>query len=116
MRKKNKVERSQVNELLQPYWDEYPVFRYIDCGDGWLDLVVQAHQYCLGINPQYRIVQIKEKFGGLRYYVSGLPEDAYSGLNSILAASQTTCEECGQPGQTVGQGWVRTLCDEHSLD
>jgi hypothetical protein len=28
--------------------------------------------------------------------------------------SGVTCEECGNPGKTVGGGWLTTLCKEHA--
>ena len=34
----------------------------------WYDTIVMAHTRLTAIDPDYRIVQIKEKFGGLRYY------------------------------------------------
>jgi len=28
--------------------------------------------------------------------------------------SGVTCEECGNPGKSHGNGWITTLCDEHA--
>lgn len=39
-------------------------------GDGWMPIVLEAHEKFLALDPDYEINQIKEKFGGLRYYVS----------------------------------------------
>jgi hypothetical protein len=58
-------------------------------------------------------VQVKEKFGTLRFYVQGANEQTYHYIEFAEALSARTCEECGAPGRTRGGGWVRTLCDRH---
>jgi hypothetical protein len=62
---------------------------------------------------QFEILQVKEKFGGLRFYVNH-KKDAIR--QCILAAQEEsfhTCEICGQPGQLRENGLIKTLCDEH---
>lgn len=39
-------------------------------GDPWYKIISATHEYIEEICPGYNIDQIKEKFGGLRYYVS----------------------------------------------
>lgn len=58
--------------------------------------------------------QIKEKFGGLRFYYNG--GDSFIGGVVAMAEemSYRTCEECGAPGKESTSGWIRTLCDEHA--
>jgi hypothetical protein len=59
-------------------------------------------------------VQVKEKYGTLRFYYDG--GDRYiDGLaNMAESMSAVTCEECGSPGKTLGGGWIRTLCKIHA--
>jgi hypothetical protein len=60
--------------------------------------------------PQVTLDQIKEKFGTLRFYYTG-GDDYISGMVSLAESmSGVTCEECGNPGDRRGGGWVRTLC------
>jgi hypothetical protein len=40
----------------------------IDCGPGWKAIVLDCHEKLLAIDPDYKILQIKQKFNGLRYY------------------------------------------------
>lgn len=55
-------------EFLKPYLlNNDPGWR-IDCGPGWKDIVSDCHTELLAIDPDYKILQIKEKFNGLRYY------------------------------------------------
>jgi hypothetical protein len=62
---------------------------------------------------QVVVAQIKEKFGGLRFYYDG-GDDYVRGLVQMAEAwAAHTCEECGKPGKSRGGGWIQTLCDEH---
>ena len=57
--------------------------------------------------------QIKEKFGGLRFYYSG-GDDMVDGMVRMAEAmSCTICEQCGNQGFVRGSGWIKTLCDRH---
>lgn len=59
------------------------------------------------------IAQIKEKFGGLRFYYDG-GDDEISGMVRMAESwAGHTCEECGNKGERRSGGWIRTLCDEH---
>ena len=59
-------------------------------------------------------VQIKEKFGGLRFYVDRATEQHYDFISVAESMSYHTCEECGAPGQRYTDGWHQTLCDIHA--
>lgn len=58
--------------------------------------------------------QVKEKFGGLRFYVNNANDEHYHYIYFAESMSYRTCEECGAPGQTYHMGWYRTLCDKHA--
>lgn len=73
-----------------------------------------------GIATEYvhkvRVDQVKEKFGGLRFYYTG-GDDVVSGMVSMAESwAAHTCEECGQKGKQREGGWIRTLCDEHEAE
>ena len=60
--------------------------------------------------------QVKEKFGGLRfYYDDNLPDEysykVYGAVHMAEMMSTSICEDCGNPGKTVGKGWMRTNCE-----
>jgi len=66
--------------------------------------------------PQVVVTQIKEKFGGLRFYYDG-GDDRIQGMVSIAESwAEHTCEECGKPGKSRSGGWIKTLCDEHEAE
>ena len=100
-----------------------------ECGDGWFNIIdrlcsniqhhvdwaqLQKEKYGRGEGcTQVVAVQIKEKFGTLRFYTNGGNEQIYGMIRMAESMSAVTCEECGAPGHTHGGGWVRTLCDVH---
>jgi hypothetical protein len=63
--------------------------------------------------PQVVVEQIKEKFGGLRFYYQGGDENVAGMVRMAEAWADVACEECGGIGKRRGGGWVRTLCDKH---
>ncbi len=93
------------------------------CGDGWFNIIdnlcanIQSHIDWKNKNEevitQVVVKQVKEKFGTLRFYISG-GDDYIHGLIAMAESmSGVTCESCGSPGTRQGRGWIRTLCDKH---
>lgn len=65
----------------------------------------------------FKIVQIKEKFGGLRFYVEGCNDELMQFIHSVEIFSYYICEECGTTeniGKTIG--WVRTICKKCAIN
>jgi hypothetical protein len=63
---------------------------------------------------QVTVEQIKEKFGGLRFYYSGGDEYINGLVEMAESWADNTCETCGKPGEVRDNfGWMITLCDEH---
>ena len=87
-------------------------------GPGWADIVRPLWDMCKAQRPPIDVVQVKEKFGGLRFYTGGGPQDKYDGvydaINAAEVLSYLTCEDCGAPGEPREGGWIRTLCDDHA--
>ena len=65
---------------------------------------------------EFRVAQVKEKFGTLRFYVYG-GNDAIQGMIRLAETlSAHTCELCGNHGESTYQkvgGWIQTLCPDH---
>lgn len=66
--------------------------------------------------PDVIVEQIKEKFGGLRFYYQGGNEMVDGMVRMAESWASHTCEECGKPGKSRSGGWIRTLCDEHEAE
>jgi len=96
------------------------------CGEGWWPILtnlcanIQHHlnwkNKTADVVPQVTVAQIKEKFGGLRFYYDG-GDDTIRGMVTMAESwAGNTCETCGKPGQQRAGGWIKTLCDEHEAE
>lgn len=65
---------------------------------------------------QVVVNQIKEKFGGLRFYYSGGDEQVSGMVSMAESWAGVACEECGAIGKRRSGGWIRTLCDVHEAE
>ena len=66
--------------------------------------------------PQTVVMQVKEKFGGLRFYYDGGDEAVAGMVRMAEAWASHACEECGAPGTLGGKGWIKTLCPTHRAE
>ena len=98
----------------------------ISTGDGWywlLDKLCSSIQWRIdnpphdknGPMPIDQVVaeQVKEKFGGLRFYYRGGDEAIHGKVGLAESMSNGICEECGSTkniGHTLG--WISTLCED----
>ena len=81
-----------------------------DCGDGWVPLLEKLIGDLNALNEPYTIEQIKEKFGGLRFYYTGLTQEGSDLVSRAERDSFKICEVCGDPGELRAKGWWKTLC------
>lgn len=65
---------------------------------------------------QVVVAQIKEKFGGLRFYYDGGDDEIRGMVDMAESWAGASCETCGCPGTSGGQGWIRTLCPMHRAE
>lgn len=83
-------------------------------GPGWLYLIKELDEKLSSIDPEYNIEQIKEKFGGLRFYFSSNLErqhDMYLLGDEYELLSYNICEFCGSKNDVTTEGnWLKTLC------
>lgn len=114
--------------VVPSYWD----YRYeysrpfhcmeawgISCGDGWYKVI---YDLCKELEPLIEAlpeeerfycaaVQVKEKFGGLRFYLDAETDEMSKVISKAERKSYETCEDCGAPGEQREGGWIVTLCD-----
>ena len=97
----------KVKDFKSHYKDYFPV------GPGWRPLVTKLVEDIIKIDPDVEITQIKEKFGGLRFYVGGATDEVFDLIDRAEAESLKICEGCGtkENVETKG-GWLLTLCDK----
>jgi hypothetical protein len=138
---KNIVEKyPELFEFKEGSQEPFPLFGF-ECGIGWYNIIDNA---CKVIYSDYRrlkqnlkyakdqeqalkeleqakdnlpkVVQAKEKYGTLRFYLDNGYKAAYKVASFAEYMSETTCEKCGNSGETYTIGWHRTLCEEHAIE
>ena len=105
----------------------------VECDSGWYVLILELHESFSRINPNYIVHQVKEKFGGLRFYYSlppldeNAPESAHDLqeqqyydmgilLDNYYYFSLATCEVCGRSGKLRSKShWYKTLCEDCAM-
>ena len=125
------------NKLIEKYPEiftrtnahgEHEVVSYgVSVGDGWYNIIdclcssvqnhLSHHRAKRHLTPtefeeqfQTKAAQVKEKFGGLRFYVDNSDDYVKGIIQMAEAMSVRTCEECGSPGKPIRGGWMKTLC------
>ena len=118
-------EFNRLNENLKTHFDNVEG-AYLGTGPGWYKLIYTLTN-CIDNHVEWKnkrdktdeklhIAQIKEKFGGLRYYIDGGDETIYGMIRLAESLSFTICEECGESGKLRSGGWMKTLCDKHEAE
>lgn len=88
---------------------------------GWfkafgIQMLNEIRDFMLLHNPkflyQYMITDIKEKYGGLRWYDYGTPKGMYEIINKYEKLSYETCIKCGEAATHTTTGWIMPLCDD----
>mgnify|MGYP006921304027 CR=1 FL=1 len=85
--------------------------------DGWfnlLDNTLGCIQNYVDNNKKDQpvVLQVKEKYGGIRIYLSP-QDDMINGMIWLAEyISNHTCEQCGKSGLLKDMGYVKTLCEE----
>ena len=111
------------NLYAQYYWDKSQTCMCWGFpGDGWLKLIDNLSRRLTKLDPDgtLQAEQVKEKFGGLRFYYGGrvrtkkVADEIRHLVNEAEEKSFHLCEECGKKGKIRNDiGWYRTLCIQH---
>jgi hypothetical protein len=101
-------------------------------GNGWFDIIwglsgrIEAILKDMSEDERPVALQVKEKFGTLRFYMAykedgewnftrEIPELFDTIINQATKLSSITCEWCGQPGTSdcdYKRYWIKTLCPD----
>lgn len=93
-----------------------------ECSDGWfalIDSLSASIQSTIDSMPEqirddFYAVQIKEKFGTLRYYMNNDTPYIRGAISMGEHMSAWHCEVCGNVGSTRNiKNYIQTLCDKH---
>lgn len=90
------------------------LFKYVP--KGWHSLVEQLVHDLFELGWDGQVLQVKEKFGGLRFYIGQASPAIYDRIEEATDESYVTCERTGKPGKVRNDlSWIRTLCEEEYL-
>ena len=112
-------------EVVDQRETPYSLFGF-ECGDGWFRIIYWLSKYIqryIDSNneyakkypdqykpiPQVKAVQVKEKFGGLRFYYSGGDDKIGEVISFVESISYSICETTGKI-EDVGyntKGWIK---------
>lgn len=96
-----------------------------ECGDGWYELLKELSKKLYPLIEESRKVpnefgfyskatQVKEKFGGLRFYMTTASDEMHDIIDEFEALSTKTCEICGDPGSIdSSRNVLQCLCPKH---
>lgn len=90
--------------------DDMPIGWRIAFGDNFVrDLDVAYKKLPRKARKYFRIMQIKEKWGELRVYLSGYNDDIDEVISKYTKLSRTTCISTGEPTKYALKGWITPL-------
>ena len=84
-----------------------------ECGEGWYSIIEKLFEDIKKLNPSkdFEIIQVKEKWGGLRVYTNYTTDEIEKLINEAEEESFKTCETCGEAGErSTKGGWTKTIC------
>lgn len=114
--KMNKEELIKKYSWSEPWIDQMPKGWLASFGDFFFEDLQEALEKSFpdGVPEDFRILQLKEKWGKLRVYLTHEPELVNDVLYAYEYISSFVCINCGLPypfAQMTYDGWVEPLCE-----
>ncbi|MCC5797633.1 MAG: hypothetical protein JJU48_09955 [Methylophaga sp.] len=93
-----------------------------DCGSGWFEIILELSIDIEKVVEKIKangldetrlpmVTQVKEKYGGLNFYMRGENKEISALIHRAAKRSVKTCEKCGSPGKFRNiVGWYVTEC------
>lgn len=92
-------------EAMGPGW--WKAFGLMLCEE------IQQELHKFDFVNKFSLLQVKEKFGGLRIYNNGAPGNIHRITDKYEQISQNVCYNCGKPDVAItNAGWLLPLCKE----
>lgn len=118
------TEKELINKYLYMFElakdSRYPISYGFECDDGWLALLNILFKKIAELDTEklVKIFQIKEKFGGLRFYIefnTSVKEEYSNPIYDLIQQAEhesyKICELCGAtPASQTNTRWIKTLC------
>ena len=89
---------------------------FFDIQNGWYELVKNLIDDLITLGWNKELCQVKEKFGGLRFYINEGSVEIFNRIDKAESESLSICEICGEPGiLRTDRHWIKTLCNKHNI-
>jgi hypothetical protein len=93
------------------------IMTYMAIDEGWYELVEHLENDLRRMGWKGKVLQVKEKLGGLRYYIDKGNDAVQERIRQAENESYRICEVCGGSGELRrNRGWLKTLCETHNED
>ena len=117
------MNKEQMDEFLQSigglkngmYNDQPPITDsdFFEVELGWFPLIKDLITDLIELGWNKEVCQVKEKFGGLRFYINDGSDEVFNRIHKAEKESLTICEITGKVGELrTNIPWFRTLTDE----
>ncbi len=89
-----------------------------ECSEYWIPVLEKGFKEMAEIvrrekMDDYRIVQVKEKFAGLRIYSNYYTDELDNVIDKMEEEVSHICEKCGSTnGHLITRGWMSILCPD----
>jgi hypothetical protein len=122
------MDKQQMNEYLESigglvngyHIDKRPPIKtanFFSVDEGWYPLIKDLIDDLIKLGWNKQVCQVKEKFGGLRFYINEGSDEIYDRLIKAERESYHICEKCGEKGELRNDnGWYLTLCENHYIE
>ena len=108
-----------IGGLKNGYYSDRPPITssyFFNVETGWFPLIKSLIEDLIELGWDKQICQVKEKFGGLRFYINAGSDGVHERIQKAENDSYEICEVTGKPGEMrTDIGWYRTLCEEEYL-
>jgi hypothetical protein len=116
--------KEEMNEYLESigglengFYSDRPSIKHcevFDVDSGWYPIIKDLIEDLIKLGWDKQICQVKEKFGGLRFYINTGSDEIFKRIHSAENQSYEICETCGEKGEMrTDLGWYSTLCNKH---
>lgn len=110
------VEQENKEDPYIEFKDDIPIGWWNAFGIAYLDDMKEVMDKYNMKYEDFMFIQVKEKYGGLRVYHNGMPEEWDYHEDAWEYISEHTCVECGKfPVPMRRFSWISPYCDEDAI-
>jgi hypothetical protein len=107
IRAANRMEKELQQKLCKKYPKIFTKNFLFECLDGWFWLIDNLCECIQHNKTDLQATQVKEKFGGLRFYTTPRDDEIQGMIELAESMSYHICEKCGSTENVSStDGWI----------